>query len=71
VYYTEFDIYNPVPSTDPDFGTGINPSIGFMNPGGSHPEIHIVWEDNNKIRYRSRTMQNNVRNMGQPRNCFH
>jgi hypothetical protein len=27
-----------------------------MNPGGSHPEIHIVWEDNNKIRYRSRTM---------------
>jgi hypothetical protein len=57
VYYTEFDFYIPdPPSTDPDFGSGINPSIGFMNPGGSHPEIHVVWEDNNKIRYRSRTV---------------
>lgn len=55
LYYTEFDFYNPVPSTDPDFGSGINPSINFMTPGGSHPEIHVVWEDNNKIKYRSRT----------------
>ncbi len=55
-YYTEFDIDNPTPITPEDIGRGINPSIGYMTPGANNPEIHVVWEDNLKIKYRSRTV---------------
>ncbi len=55
-YYTEFDIDNPAPITPEDVGQGINPSIGYMMPGSNNPEIHVVWEDNLKIKYRSRTV---------------
>lgn len=54
IFYTQFNIFTPVPTTDPHIGSGSNPSIGFMIPGSLNPEIHVIWEDNGKIRYRSR-----------------
>jgi hypothetical protein len=49
-------MYDPDPIDPEDVGDGKNPSIGFMPPSSSNPEIHMVWEDNNKIKYRSRTI---------------
>ncbi len=56
VYYTQFNIYDPVASRPELVGTGENPSIGFMMPGSMNPEIHVVWENNSTILYRSRTI---------------
>ncbi len=55
VYYTQFNIYDPVVSDPELVGTGENPSIGFM-PGIVNPHIHVVWENNSTILYRSRTI---------------
>ncbi|MCK4251072.1 T9SS type A sorting domain-containing protein, partial [candidate division WOR-3 bacterium] len=55
VYYTQFDIYDPVVSDPELVGTGENPSIEFM-PGIVNPHIHVVWENNSTVLYRSRTI---------------
>ncbi len=55
IYYTQFNINNPNPVTDPVYFTGINPSIGYMPSNANNPEIHLAWEQNGNIRYRSRT----------------
>lgn len=56
--YAEFDVYDPVTVSNPeDVGAGTNPSIGFMIPARNNPEIHITWQNNNWIKYRTRTIQ--------------
>ncbi len=55
-YYTQFYIYNPEPGIPEEIGSGENPSIGFMLPSPRTPEIHICWENNSTVFYRSRTL---------------
>jgi photosystem II stability/assembly factor-like uncharacterized protein len=55
-YYTQFYIYNPEPGIPEEIGSGENPSIGFMLPSPRTPEIHIYWENNSTVFYRSRTL---------------
>ncbi len=54
VKYTKFYLFDPMPPTPEDAGTGQHASIGYMNSAGK-PPIHVAWANNNVIYYRSRS----------------